>query len=34
MTSPNSDQDFSCGPVCRWGDYSGASTGSGKHDNR
>jgi len=28
-TSPNSDQDFSCGPSgnppCRWGDYSGAS---------
>lgn len=30
MTSPNSDQDFTCfpsggGPPCRWGDYSGAS---------
>ncbi len=24
-TSPAADTDFTCGPVCRWGDYSGAS---------
>jgi hypothetical protein len=25
LTSPAPDKDFSCTPVCRWGDYSGAS---------
>ncbi len=25
FTSPASDKDFTCTPVCRWGDYSGAS---------